>query len=258
MNNDYENTTNASSEASLPENNHLEPEANMTESKENRTDLEELLYTLGNIREQRRKLIYGGVIPASKSEINQLWGSALSSSGTLAEIYLESCDFYEKNLLDAFRFLPAYPHAATGTEWPIMLKPLNNVTGELQALSITYLNRDGVGGAPVEPNDIVKGDDTGCSIHVRNNAGEHLEVICGLEAASSIMCRMEDDFPPYLWVVPTYEYLQSLILPAFVSEITITELVDQAEKELVLLEKFERRMKAAGRKFTYDVIFSGC
>ena len=66
----------------------------------------------------------------------------------------------------AIRFHPALDHRPTKTRWPALVTAMTNAKGAIAAVHRTYLDDDGSGKAPVDPQRMVWPSYTGCAIRI--------------------------------------------------------------------------------------------
>ena len=138
---------------------------------------------------------------------SQLWQSAMPAQGTLVELYLRHRSI-TLSLPNCIRFLSKHRHNPSGTDWPIMLAAITNLQGDIVAVHRTYLAKEGIGKAPVEPAKMTLGPIAGGSVQLAP-AGEKLAIAEGIETALSVM--QATGIPS--WAAVNAGNISALILP---------------------------------------------
>ncbi len=147
----------------------------------------------------------------------RLWDSSAAADGTIVELYLHRREIHARPP-SCLRFIPCHPHKPSGKSFPVMLAAVTDCAGKLQAVHRTYLARDGVGKAPVEPTKMTLGAVGGFACHFAP-AGATLAVAEGIETGLSV--QQATGIPT--WAALSAGGVRSLILPPLplAAEITI-------------------------------------
>lgn len=121
----------------------------------------------------------------------RLFASSQGVAGTLGETYLRSRGIALQPDFDALRFHPRCFHgsddAGKPVYWPGLVAAVSDLDLCLTGVSRTYLDRDGLGKAPVEPQRRAKGNILGHGIRFGHTedvmaAGEGIETTLSLRA----------------------------------------------------------------------------
>jgi putative DNA primase/helicase len=146
--------------------------------------------------------------------VHQLWAEARPIVGTLAECYLRSraITIIGENL----RFHPALKHSGSGLHWPAMVALRHDVNGHEAALHRTFLSRDGLGKAPVDPPRLDLNPTKGTAIRLAPVANE---LLLG-EGIESVLSAMQPTGKPG-WAAGSAVALRNLELPPEVKSVII-------------------------------------
>lgn len=102
------------------------------------------------------------------------------AEGTLVETYLKSRGL-TCHIPRSIAFLPSHQHTESGRYLPVMLARVNRIgSDDLVGIHRTFLNPDGSGKAPVEPNKKSLGNIRGGAVFL-GNPGEWIGVSEGIE-----------------------------------------------------------------------------
>ena len=137
----------------------------------------------------------------SNSERAREWSGRLFASsqrlaGTPGEVYLRSRGIVLQPDFDALRFHPRCFHGSEAAGkpvcWPALVAAVTDLDLGLTGVSRTYLTRDGLGKAPIEPQRRAKGDILGNGIRFGRvadamAAGEGIETTLSLRAGLPAM-----------------------------------------------------------------------
>ncbi|WP_116599001.1 DUF7146 domain-containing protein [Primorskyibacter marinus] len=145
----------------------------------------------------------------------QLWERALPICGTRAEAYLEaraiSCA-----LPDCLGYLPECWHPS-GAKLPAMIALIEG--GQGFAVHRTYLARNGLGKAKLDPPKAMLGRASGGAVRLSGGAGS-LVVAEGIETALSLLCGVTAR-PATVWAALSTSGMRGLILPDMPGELII-------------------------------------
>ncbi len=145
----------------------------------------------------------------------RIWEATSPASGTLVETYLRS-----RNIVirppPTLRFHAALKHPA-GQRWPTMVAlVVHGANGMPVAVHRTFLARDGLGKAPVEPAKMMLGPCHGGAVRL-GPVGERLLIAEGIETALSAMQATAQP----AWAALSTSGLLTLELPAHVRDVVV-------------------------------------
>jgi putative DNA primase/helicase len=138
----------------------------------------------------------------------RLWHSSVATVGTLGEVYLRSRGIATA-IPPALRFHTKLRHPS-GSHWPGLVAAVMNHQADtaLVAVHRTFLSRDGLAKAPVDPQKMMLGPCRGGAVRLAP-AGERLAIAEGIETGLSVMSAT--GVPT--WAALSAGGIRSLILP---------------------------------------------
>lgn len=147
-------------------------------------------------------------------QAQEIWNASIPVPGTLVQVYLQSRGI---TLLQAsLRFHPNLPHP-TGSKWPCMVAGVkDSVTHKVTAVHRTFLDVDGTGKAPIQPQRMILGRCSGNAVQLAQACGtllvaEDIEtVLSGIQA-----CKLAG------WAALSATGLSKLILPNKVTKVIV-------------------------------------
>jgi putative DNA primase/helicase len=144
-----------------------------------------------------------------------IWQSAKPAQGTLVETYLASRGIYLAGP-DGLRFHPGLRHPSGGI-WPTMVALVTRGhDGKPLAIHRTYLARDGLGKAPVEPQKLMLGPCRGGAVRL----GQPDDVLMVGEGIETCLAAMQASGYP-AWAALSTSGLRTLDLPDEVREVIV-------------------------------------
>ena len=151
-----------------------------------------------------------------------IWESAKRAQGTLVEVYLASRGIHLAAPV-ALRFHPGLKHPSGGI-WPAMVALVTRGSdGKPLAIHRTYLARDGIGKAPVEPQKMMLGPCRGGAVRLAK-PGDVLMVGEGIETC---LAAMQASGHP-AWAALSTSGLRALDLPKDVRDVIVLADGDEA------------------------------
>lgn len=109
-------------------------------------------------------------------------------AGTVGEAYLRSRGLDPVAALRFHPRAPFTPYYPDSRRWPAMVGEIANADGETIGVHLTFLKRDGIGKAPIEPSRKVIGSQKGGAIWL-GEASASIVVAEGIETALSVSRR---------------------------------------------------------------------
>ena len=169
-----------------------------------------------------------------------IWNSSTPGRGSPVECYLQSRGI-SLPLPDALRFHPGLKHPS-GALWPAMVALVTSgVDGAPVAIHRTFLARDGVGKAPVDPQKMMLGPCRGGTVRLAD-PDDVLMVGEGLETSFSAM--QATGYPA--WAALSTSGMRALDLPNEVRDIVV--LADGDKPGEAAARDCARRWKLEGRR----------
>jgi putative DNA primase/helicase len=145
----------------------------------------------------------------------QIWGSTAPASGTLVETYLRHRDITIRPPA-TLRFHPALLHPS-GQRWPAMVALVTcGSDGRPLAVHRTFIARDGLGKAPVEPAKMMLGPCRSGAVRL-GPVGDQLLIGEGIETALSAMQATAQP----AWAALSTSGLRTLELPNHVRDVVL-------------------------------------
>lgn len=154
----------------------------------------------------------------------RIWKNTVRARGTLAEAYLSSRGIEVRPPL--LRYHPSLLHKPTATRWPAMVALVQDAGGRPVAVHRTFLARDGCGKAAVEKPKMMLGPCAGGAIRLALEL-RSLMVSEGIENCLSAMQATGRGG----WAAGAAGFMQQLVLPAAVREVTILADADEAGED---------------------------
>jgi putative DNA primase/helicase len=144
-----------------------------------------------------------------------IWRSAKRAMGTLVEVYTASRGIHLAAPV-GLRFHPGLRHPSGGI-WPTMVALVTRGhDGEPLAIHRTYLARDGIGKAPVEPQKLMLGPCRGGAVRL----GQPDDVLMVGEGIETCLAAMQaTDYPA--WAALSTSGLRALDLPKDVHDVIV-------------------------------------
>jgi putative DNA primase/helicase len=148
----------------------------------------------------------------------RLWGEAIPSSGTLAQVYL-AVRGLAGEASTALRFHPGLRHPNAAGRFPALVALIvSTLTGEPVAIHRTYLRRDGTCKADLDPAKASLGPKAGGAIMLHKpQAGRPLVIAEGIETSLSAGRMMEAP----AWAAVSAGNMARITPPAGPSEIIV-------------------------------------
>ncbi len=175
----------------------------------------------------------------SESALN-LWQSGRPSAGTLVGTYLRSRGLHLPPP-PTLRFHPFLKHPS-GDTWPAMIALVTHAPRNLPvAVHRTYLARDGVGKAPVDPQKMMLGPCRGGAVRL----GELRDVLMVGEGIETCLAVMQQTGQP-AWAALSTSGLRALDLPQGVRDVIV--LADSDDPGEAAALDCARRWKREGRR----------
>ena len=164
----------------------------------------------------------------AKAFASRLFTSSRALKGSIAEIYLNSRGIVWQSDFEALRFHPRCFHSSSEggkpVIWPGLIASITDLQDELTGVSRTFLRRDGLEKAPVEPKRRSKGNLVGNGTRV-GVVADVLAVGEGLETTLSLRAAM----PSVPLVSATSaNHLSALLFPASVRTLLVIRDNDHA------------------------------
>jgi hypothetical protein len=169
----------------------------------------------------------------------RIWASSNPATGTLVESYLHSRGI-TRAVPPSLRFSPALRHPVGGL-WPAMVALLQTQNGEPIAIHRTFLDRDGSGKAPIEPNKLMLGSCRGGAVRLAP-VTERLLIGEGIETCMSVSQATGQP----TWAALSTAGLRTLILPVEVRQIII--LADGDDAGEAAAQDAAQRWTSEGRR----------
>jgi hypothetical protein len=145
----------------------------------------------------------------------QIWGATTSAGGTLVETYLRSRGIII-SVPVAIHFHPGLRHVS-GQRWPAMVGLVTGGNdGAPLAIHRTFLARDGLAKAPIEPNKMMLGPCHGGAVRL-GPPDDRLMIAEGIETALSAMQATGQA----AWAALSTSGLRALDLPAEVRDVIV-------------------------------------
>ncbi len=194
------------------------------------------------ITRNRRRIAEGPDADALKRSAVALaiWQASSAGEGTPVATYLRSRGL-DGPVSPALRFHPSLKHPLGGV-WPAMVAlAKNGATGLPIAVHRTYLARDGVGKAPVDPARMMFGPCRGGAVHLAE-PGTVLMVGEGIETCLAAMQATEKP----AWAALSTSGLRSLDLPCGVRDVIV--LADGDQPGEAAAQDCARRWTREGRR----------
>jgi putative DNA primase/helicase len=170
----------------------------------------------------------------------KIWQNSQPAEGTLVAKYLRSRGLYLP-VPATLRFAPNYRHK-TGSSYPCMVALVTRGT-DRKPLGIhrTFLAKDGIGKAPIEPNKMMLGPCSGGAVRLAK-ADESIMIGEGIETTLSAMLATK--IPA--WAALSVSGMRRLELPLNIQNVTILCDADPAGESAA--EEFARRLSQEGRR----------
>jgi putative DNA primase/helicase len=173
----------------------------------------------------------------------RVWHSSAAAIGTLAEVYLRRRGI-SVPIPFALRFHSNLRHPS-GSNWPGIVAAVTRAPadGEVMAIHRTFLGRDGLAKAPVEPQKMMLGPCQGGAVHLAP-AGEHLAITEGIETGLSIVSAT--GVPT--WAALSAGGIRSLILPPLPLARQVTICADHDPAGVAAADAAAERWHREGRQ----------
>lgn len=169
-----------------------------------------------------------------------IWDSARRAQGTLVDLYLASRAI-RLPAPDGLRFHPGLRHPSGGI-WPAMVALVTRGDdGKLLAIHRTYLARDGIGKAPVEPQKMMLGPCRGGAVRL---ADPHDVLLIGEGIETCLAAMQGTGFPA--WAALSTSGMRTLDLPRDVRDVIVLADGDNAGEAAA--RDTARRWKSEGRR----------
>ncbi len=144
-----------------------------------------------------------------------IWGSAKPVQGTPVDTYLASRGMQLATPV-ALRFHPGLKHPSGGI-WPVMVALVTRgFDGKPLAIHRTYLARDGIGKAPVEPQKMMLGPCRGGAVRL----GQPDDVLLVGEGIETCLAAMQASGQP-AWAALSTSGLRALDLPRNIRDVIV-------------------------------------
>ena len=188
-----------------------------------------------------------------------IWGQSKPIRGTLAESYLRSRGLHCPSG-DSLRFHQSLPHAAG--RWPAMIALVaNSVTGRPVGIHRTFLARDGLGKAPIDPPRMMLGP-CGSGVVRLGVVADGRSLLIG-EGIETVLSGMQATGLPG-WAALSAQNLSRIRLPENARNVILLQDGDDAGKAavkraaLLLLQEHRRvRIADAGDGLDFNDLLLG-
>jgi hypothetical protein len=151
-----------------------------------------------------------------------IWESARAGQGTVVQVYLASRGIHVTAPL-ALRFHPGLKHFSGGI-WPAMVALVSTgADGTPIAIHRTFLARDGMGKAPVEPQKMMLGPCRGGAVRL----GQPKDLLMVGEGIETCLAAMQASGHP-AWAALSTSGLRALDVPEEVMEVIVLADGDEA------------------------------
>jgi putative DNA primase/helicase len=174
--------------------------------------------------------------------IARLWESSKPAGNTAVERYLHSRGLTVA-IPPTLRYLPDHLHAATKTRWPCMVGAIICWPDRLVGIHRTYIKRDGLSKASVDPNKMMLGQLRGGCVPLLP-VQETLIIAEGIETALSVALASPD---MGVWAALSATNMPHLVLPPLPLAQTIIIAADPDEAGIRAAWSSARKWADEGR-----------
>jgi putative DNA primase/helicase len=170
-----------------------------------------------------------------------IWQQTESADGTVVETYLQSRG-YTGVIPPSIQYHPSLYHAPSKTYYPAMVARIEMwPSSDLYAIHRTYLSKDGLEKAPVEPNKMMLGHAKGGAVRL-TPPGQTLIITEGIETALSVYQSIQ--LPT--WAALSTTGMQHIVVPSLDITREIIVAADGDEPGLNTAKKLAKRLVNQG------------